>query len=209
MWRISKLTRKQLFSRVRTRLQRHDEAVFFRPALIGIPCILSHRHLMKLDGKETAAGFARRVTFRGVFFGGALKRFKRFLKQENLLPGWSWAPCWSGTCSHRNHSSGRCPAWGSSCCGHCAQRSSGGCWSPCGCGWRGWPWSQNEATQPGIMDKINFHSNHTFKFKAKLALCPPRCFTTQVNWADLPAATVRLSNGDTNPGSYACTAKNG
>ena len=38
-------------------------------------------------------------------------------------------------------------------------------------------------------------------------LCPPRCFTTQVNWADLPAATVMFSKGEMNPGSNPVTTQ--
>ena len=40
----------------------------------------------------------------------------------------------------------------------------------------------------------------------KITLCPPRCFTTHVKWAERPAATVMLFNGDINPGSTPVTA---
>ena len=39
-----------------------------------------------------------------------------------------------------------------------------------------------------------------------ITLCPPRCFTTHVKWAERPAATVMLFNGDINPGSTPVTA---
>ena len=38
-----------------------------------------------------------------------------------------------------------------------------------------------------------------------LTLCPPRCLTTQVNCADLPAATVIFSSGEMKPGSKPVT----
>ena len=38
-------------------------------------------------------------------------------------------------------------------------------------------------------------------------LCPPKCLTTQVNWADRPAATVIFSNGEMKPGSKPVTEK--
>ena len=37
-------------------------------------------------------------------------------------------------------------------------------------------------------------------------LCPPKCLTTQVNWALRPAATVIFSNGEMKPGSNPVTA---
>ena len=40
-----------------------------------------------------------------------------------------------------------------------------------------------------------------------LTLWPPRCFTTHVNWVDLPAATVIFSSGDMKPGSNPETEK--
>ena len=42
-------------------------------------------------------------------------------------------------------------------------------------------------------------------FKYKLTLCPPRLLTTQVKWADLPAAAVIFSKGETKPGSKPVT----
>ncbi len=43
--------------------------------------------------------------------------------------------------------------------------------------------------------------------KCKQTLCPPKCLTTQVNWADRPAATVIFSRGETNPGSNPVTGQ--
>ena len=36
-------------------------------------------------------------------------------------------------------------------------------------------------------------------------MCPPRLLTTQVKWADLPAAAVIFSKGETKPGSKPVT----